>query len=522
MDDSDVTRMAAEIRRLNRELEDSRQRFDWVTDTIEDVYYLIDPDTGQMSYVSPAYEVVWGRSRESVYSNAASALDAVHEDDRQRISDQIPIQDSRSRFDLEYRIRRPDGSIRWLHDRGFVVRDADGAVVHYLGVASDITDRKAAEAARFELGQMDALKRVTSAYSHDLSNILSSILVLTTNLMDERPDSASETRPLRKIAEAVERGMEVLTSLQTVAHQRPDQPTECLVSSAMQGVDALLEGALGALCQLRIDIDAEAGAAVLRIDQSTFTRSLLNLAVNARQAMPRGGSFTLRGRVIDLAGGGAADAPSGLPPGQYLSLEAIDTGTGMSAETRAQAFDTFFSTRAPEGGTGLGLSVVHAFARGAGGAAEIRSTPGQGSTIRLLLPTVRHETAGAGPSAEPATHRVLLVDDEAFILEGLKDFLQRRGFEVDCAADGAEALETFRSRPFDIVVTDLRMPGMWGDELARTITDLSPSTPVLIMSGLTASDETADIGRHMISKKNAMTTLAPAINAALAARARQS
>lgn len=500
------------VAELAQKLDVAEQRLTWITEAIDDMFYLIDPETGQMSYVSPAYEVIWGRTRESLYADASSALQAVLEEDRPRIAGQLPIQDSRSKFDVEYRIRRPDGSIRWLHDRGYVVHGGTDEIDHYVGVVSDITARRALQDARVQIERLETVARLTAELSHDFNNVLGAIRVIASNLSFAADHAPAVVRDVGKILSAADRGSEIIRHLLAVSRQDELTPETCDLASVWPELLGLLDGALGP--RIQRDSRLEAASAPLHIDRNAFVRSLLNIAVNARHAMPDGGCFTLTARRVVRRGDTPTDAAFGLQPGEYVCIEATDTGVGMDAETLARAFDAFFTTRRDDGGTGMGLAIVYAFARSSGGAVELESRLSEGTTVRLWLPVQGVSAAsGADPaSAADVRPMILLVDDEPLVLEGLEAFLTLRKFDVVTATTPSEALHAIGERRFDAVVTDFRLPEMNGVELATRLTAALPDLPVILISGYTG-DVLECSGRwETIPKANVVSGLVPALH----------
>jgi len=322
--------------------------------------------------------------------------------------------------------------------------------------------------------------------------------------------------------DAARKGSDLTRQLLAFARKQDLEPQEVKVNDLVSGMQALISRTLGENVELKVDVTA--GSPKVVIDPSQFESSILNLAINARDAMPDGGSL-----VIATANRSAtlADAGTGLTPGDYVQLVVADTGVGMDADTLSRAFDPFFTTKKQGAGTGLGLSMIYGFAKESGGSVEIDSRPGRGTTVRLHLPRAagQPETAPPPPPSkrEPGTASILVVEDDEQVRRTVVRTLVQLGYAVSEAPDGPSALRLIESgATVDLLFTDIVMPnGMLGPRLARHALALRPGLRVLFTSGNPAM---ADASLHelrrmgaFLSKPWSVSDLAAAIEDALAA-----
>jgi PAS domain S-box-containing protein len=377
---------------------------------------------------------------------------------------------------FENRCRRADGAWVWLC--WDVVRS--GGFIFCIG--RDVTEERARAQYAERAQRLDALGKLTGGVAHDFNNLLTTILGAL-DLMQRRPDDREMRERLTTAAlAAVRRGERLIKQLLSFARREPSGRGASDIRRLLEDLKPLLESALREDVTLRYELDPEvAGCA---IDAAQFEAAMLNLVVNARDAMPDPGVVTIRTR---RAGQGELDR-CGLA-GDFVVLEALDTGEGMSAEVQAHAFEPFFTTKEIGKGSGLGLAQVYGAARQAGGVAVVESEPGAGAVIRMYLKTAKLESDARAPAGrgEGAADRILLVEDDVLVGVVTESILEEDGFEVRRAADGVEALAALRDGQFGILITDVRMPGsMNGVQLARAATQRQPDLKVLLCSGWTA------------------------------------
>jgi signal transduction histidine kinase len=347
----------------------------------------------------------------------------------------------------------------------------------------EAAERERAEEALLQAKKMEAVGQLTGGIAHDFNNLLQAMQ----GSFDLILRSAKDNPRIAKLAEvgrqAGERGRKLTSQLLAFsrASQLQLQPVEA--GEVVRDMSSMLANAVGPMVELKCDLGA-AGIPVL-VDRTQLEMAILNLAVNARDAMPEGGTITITAGPVEMF-----DDPD-LEDDLYVALSVADTGAGMPPDVISRAFEPFFTTKGVGQGTGLGLAQVYAMARQSGGVARITSTPGQGSTVTLYLRRAQLAASAGSRSAEPAaptlkaaaSRRVLVVDDDEEVRSFLKEALLDLGHEVTDAASGAEALTLLKESRPDVMLADFAMPGMNGAELAAAARELWPGLPVVFASG---------------------------------------
>jgi PAS domain S-box-containing protein len=382
--------------------------------------------------------------------------------------------------EVEYRMRRRDGTPVDVLLRARAERDATGAFLRSYAVILDITALNRAEARLREAQKLEALGRMAGGIAHDFNNILQ-VVAGALRLMENQPEDAARVRRYTRAAlEAAERGAGVTRRMLAFARRDQLQSGPVAPAAVLEGLASLLHGPLGP--DIRLEVEVPPGLPPLQADRTQLDLVLFNLALNARDAMPQGGLLRLEAAAEKVGAGGAL----GLAPGRYLRISLSDTGEGMDAATLARATEPFFTTKEVGKGTGLGLAMAHGFAAQSGGALAIESTLGEGTTVTLWLPEA---AATAEPSLPPppATRRplrVLMVEDEAPLRGLMAAALREEGLAVTEAASAAAALALLElGGQFDLVLTDHAMPAMTGDLLAAEIARRWPGLSVVILTG---------------------------------------
>ena len=409
-------------------------------------------------------------------------------------------------FDVQARFSRADGEARWARLISAPREAPDGGLV-WDGIMIDVTDQKQAEEVLLTMNEtlerrvaeraeelaraeealrqsqkMEAMGQLTGGVAHDFNNLLTPIIGSLDLLSRQRTGGAREQRLVEGALQSAERAKTLVQRLLAFARRQPLQPGAVDVAELIAGMVGLIDSTTGP--EIRIETRLAPGLAFAHADSHQLEMAILNLAVNARDAMPQGGTITVSADLETVGRGHA----SGAPPGRYVRLAVADTGTGMDPETLARAVEPFFSTKGVGRGTGLGLSMVHGLAAQLGGGLTLESAPGRGTTAFLWLPVSDAVPPAAEPrSAEPRREtragHVLLVDDEPLVRASTADMLAELGYAVEEAESGAEALDRIAKRTPDIVVTDHLMPGLSGTELAAALRLTRPGLPVLIVSG---------------------------------------
>jgi two-component system, cell cycle sensor histidine kinase and response regulator CckA len=398
---------------------------------------------------------------------------------------------------FETKRRRKDGSLIDVSVCISPVRDSSGAVVEASTVARDVTDRNRIDAERLELvrklhqsERLDTLGRLAAGIAHDFNNLLSAIMNYAGFVADGTAGLPEVRHDAEQIQAAARRAAELTRQLLIFARQEETQPEMLDLSAIITGLRDLVCTSIGAGIELRVAPAADLGTVMA--DRGQMERVVLNLAVNARDAMPKGGTLTIATGVTELGGEYARLYP-GARPGRYAELTVSDTGTGIPADVAARMFEPFYTTKRAGEGTGLGLSTVYGIVTRAGGTIGVDSAEGAGTTFRVYLPCTGAPGAPAPAApqhAAPGSGRqggtILIVDDEPAMLEVASRILRKDGYATLEAGTCEEALALASSADFQLLLTDSVMPGMSGPTLAEHIAGLRPGLPVLHMSGNSA------------------------------------
>ncbi|WP_342709191.1 ATP-binding protein [Bradyrhizobium sp. B124] len=475
---------------------------------------------------SPTCKTFFGRKPRGPFTYQ-DLLEAVHPDDRARRSE-IVEQTLRTGADyrIEYRNIWPDGTQHWVDVRARAVRRPDGSIRSLVGVCSDITARKTAEIEREALltqlaaertalaeltatleqrveqrtadlmkevaareraqeqlrhaQKMEAIGQLTGGVAHDFNNLLMAVMGNLDLLRKRMPEDPRLRRLVDGALQGAERGASLTQRLLAFARQQDLRAVPVDLGALVRDMSELLERSLGPRITLRLDIPDGLPAAC--VDTNQLELAVLNLAINARDAMPDGGVIEIR-----LAAWQAKNDPA-LQPGSYLKLSVVDSGTGMSPDVLKRAIEPFFSSKPVGKGTGLGLSMVHGLAVQLGGTLQLSSAVGKGTTAVLVLPVAT--TAPAVESPAPAAQKIkrsaviLLVDDDPLIAMSTMEMLEDLGHRVIGASSGPHALDILRSdQEIDLMMTDHVMPGMTGLELAAASREVRPHLVVLLATG---------------------------------------
>jgi len=457
-----------------------------LAENIREVFWLTDAAKHEALYVSPAYDATFGRSSALLRDDPDDWLTAVHPDDRERVRDAVHTKQRSGLFDETYRVVWPDGAVRWIHDRAFPIRDAAGRVVRIAGVAEDVTERLRLEEQVRHTQKMESIGLLAGGVAHDFNNMATVILACTELLRVELGAGRGSAGELvAEIQQAVARATSLTRQLLVFSRKEVSEPKVVDLNDAVVDTEKMLRRLLGEDVVLETALDHAISR--VRIDPGHLVQVLMNLAVNARDAMPRGGRLTIATREVDLDG----TARAGLAPGRYVRLEMTDTGCGMTAEVRSRVFEPFFTTKETGRGTGMGLAVAHGIVEQCRGHIAVDSEPGVGTTFEIFLPAIDAAATTTGDAAAVPDARgdetILLVEDE----EGLRKIearaLEAHGYTVLQASGGALGLELLRANAgrIHLLVTDVVMPGMDGRELAHAAGAVAPEVKVLYTSGYT-------------------------------------
>jgi two-component system cell cycle sensor histidine kinase/response regulator CckA len=436
-------------------------------------------------YAAPGIRGVYAVEPGEIVEDAAPVLARIHPEDQERVRASIEHSArALTAWHEEYRVRLPDGRERWVEGRSVPTHEADGGTLWH-GSVADVTARVELERQLQQSQKMEAIGVLAGGVAHDFNNLLTVISAATHLLRSTEPAPAQREELLGEIVQATDRATALTRQLLLFSRHEVVTPRVLSPNDVLRSTQRLLLRLIGEDVRLSCRLADDAGS--VRIDPGQLEQVVLNLAVNARDAMPRGGELRIETAAALLDGGRAV---AGLPPGRYVRLSVEDSGCGMSPEVRARVFEPFFTTKGVGKGTGLGLATVFGVVTGHGGAVEVASEPGRGSRFDVYLPAVdtaqRHATSAPSPVQAPVGgETVLLVEDDKAVRRVARLALAQRGYCVLESVSPEEALELVRrgEQPIDLLLTDVVMPGMSGPDLAREVVALRPDVGVLFMSG---------------------------------------
>lgn len=517
-----------------RALHDSEEKFQRIAANIDDVLYSVDAATREFIYVSPAFEQVSGYTLDDVRQMGGRRTFLSHVIQDGKFSQQEAFMDA-----LQCR-RAPNITDRWetwwrcksgamvcVEDHWIAVYDGERLVATE-GVLRNVTERKRLEAQVQQAQKMEAVGQLAGGVAHDFNNILQSILGFTEILLSDTPVENRHYDGLREIRKAAERAAGLTHQLLAFSRRQMIRPTVLDLNDIVVNMLKMLHRLLGEDVRLVTELGADLPS--VKADAGQIEQVIMNLAVNARDAMPHGGRITIVTASVTLTPADAYCMPEARA-GRFVLLTMEDTGTGIAPEVLPHIFEPFFTTKGPGRGTGLGLSVIYGIARQHNGWISVQSGVGRGSSFRLYLPVCEETAAAAVPPPRPAEapprghgERILLIEDEPEIRKLAERVLSDTGYEVVVAASAAEGCALFAkaSRPFDLVFSDVVLPDQNGITMVEQFLQEQPGLGVLMSSGY--SDERSrwqDIekkGFHFLQKPYPLTELAKAVQAALADR----
>jgi PAS domain S-box-containing protein len=472
-----------------QKLRESEEKFCQLADNITDVFWMTSPDLGKMHYVSAGYKVIWGRSLESLYADPHQWVNAIIPKERDRVLATFKtLMENESRVSMEYQISRPDGAIRWIHDRGFQVRDKTGRLIRLAGIASDITERRNLEAQFRQSQKLEAIGQLAGGVAHDFNNILaviqmqSELVKMSVGVTDEQTSLANE------IGGTVKRAAALTRQLLMFSRREVFQPRDLDLSQSVANTAKMLIRVLGENIQMQLKLASQ--PALINADESMMDQILLNLAVNARDAMPNGGQLIIETSRVDFDDvKGAQFTPA--RAGSFVCLSVNDSGCGIPPEVLPKIFEPFFTTKDVGKGTGLGLATVFGIVEQHNGWIDVLSKVDQGTTFRIYFPRLGKsaDTKSVPPSVTTrlsGTETILLVEDDPSVRVLVRRTISKLGYRIIEAPTGIRALEVWKESHADIrlLLTDMVMPDrMTGKDLAQRLLKENPKLKVIYMSG---------------------------------------
>ncbi|MBI1818964.1 MAG: response regulator [Nitrospirae bacterium] len=464
-------------------LRQSEERFRQLAEHIEEVFWMTDPEKSQMIYISPSYENIWGRTCESLYKNPISFLENIHPEDAPRVLSALKKQ-ATGKYEEVYRIIKPDGTIHWIRDRAFPIKNEGGEVYRIAGIAEDITEQRKMQEELLKTMKLESISLLAGGIAHDFNNILTAILG---NISLAKMDLASHNpayQRLIKTEQAANRAKDLASQLLTFS--KGGAPIKRVMS-----IVALLKDA-GHFALRGSNIRPEFYFAhhlwPAEIDEGQMTQVIHNLVINAQQAMPDGGVLLVTVKNLEIDAERAQKLM--VNPGNFISISFKDTGSGIPKDCINKIFDPFFTTK--EKGSGLGLFTTYSIIKKHDGAITVDSEEGVGTTFYVYLPAIpgKHETEETTDEGIMAgSGRILILDDEQMVREMAGALLQKLGYEVEYASSGEEAIEIYKKAkdvefPFKAVIMDLTLPGgISGKETIQKLMAYDPKAKAIVSSG---------------------------------------
>ena len=463
--------------------------------------------SGQWYYVSPQIETMFGYSAEEWLSNSKDWIRYIPIDDHPIVHAAEENSARGEPFQAEYRITRKDGNVIWVSDTAVVVRGSDSHPVME-GLIVDITDRKMLENQLLQARKMEAVGRLAGGVAHDFNNLLTIIKGYVEMAMQRCLDWPELHSDIRRIEDAADRAVTLVRQLLAFSRKQVLRPKILDLNAIVMNLDQLLRRLMGENIAMKTFVSKDVGA--IKADPGQIEQVIMNLVVNARDALPDGGRILIETSNVELDSAYARDHTV-VRPGPYVLLAVTDTGIGMTADTAAHIFEPFYTTKESGRGTGLGLSTVYGIVKQSGGYIWVYSELGKGTTFKVYLPRVKDAVQAPAAEMPASTARkghetILLVEDEPDVRELTQMVLTERGYRVIEALtpEDAERLAGNNGAEIHLLLTDVVMPGMSGRELAKRLTGRYPNLRVLYMSGYTynviAQDGTLEEGISFLQK----------------------
>ncbi len=481
--------------RTGDSLKKSQAHYRLLAENVIDVIWTMDMER-RFTYISPSVEPLTGFSPEEF---AAGSLQArftpasfkkamtVYRQGTslEKKMGKGSLQKNRS---LQLEIVRRDGTTVWTETRAVFIRDADGSLTGIIGVTRDISRRRQAETRLRQAQKLEAIGSLAGGIAHDFNNILSAIIGYSQLAMARLPKDSPAQADLAQVYKAGERARNLVMQILAFSRQKEQNAAPIQIGPIIKEVLKFLKSTLPTSIEIRQQIQPDSGT--IQADPTRIHQVLMNLCTNAAHAMDQsGGALTVKlsGITLDLD---TAETDPGLSPGKYLKLTVGDTGNGIAPDILPKIFDPYFTTKKPGEGTGLGLATVQGIIKSCSGGITVSSTPGQGTTFHIYFPVidapaemVTEITAPAAAARSDAC--ILFVDDEPAIADLGRQLLEHLGYTAEIRTDPLDALALITADPdrFDLVITDLTMPGMKGDRLAGELMKIRPDLPVILCSG---------------------------------------
>jgi two-component system cell cycle sensor histidine kinase/response regulator CckA len=476
-----------QIYRIRHQLIAREELFRLISENAADMIAVVDPD-GRRLYNSPAYARILGLSEGDLAGT--SFFDPVHPDDRS-VAEQAMKQAKGTSpgGTVQYRMRHKDGTWHVIESGASAILNLHGKVEKFVIVNRDVSEQRQLEEKFRQAQKMEAVGRLSGGVAHDFNNLLGVIIGYAEFLQENLDPENSLRSSVDEILKAGKRAASLTRQLLAFSRQQVLDPKVLDLNAVVSDMDKMLRRLIGEDIELSTVLGADLGR--LKADQGQLEQVLLNLVVNARDAMPQGGKLLIDAQNMEMDEAFVRRYPYPVQPGPYVCLTVTDSGIGMDAETKARAFEPFFTTKEKGKGTGLGLSTVYGVVKQSGGYIDIYSSPGAGTSFKIYLPRVQDAITAESPTGAATSftgnETILLAEDETSLRKLTRNTLELCGYKVLEAKDGVDALEVSGryNGPIDLLLTDMVMPGMGGRALAQELARRRPEVRLAYMSGYT-------------------------------------
>jgi signal transduction histidine kinase/DNA-binding response OmpR family regulator len=472
-------------------LEEQQARFQHLVEHIQEVFWIALPDHSKILYMSPRYEVVWGRNCANLVDHPHDLWDAVHPQDQEYVLTRV-AGGATAGFKAEFRIIRPNQAVRFLRIQTFPLRNSFGEVIRMAGVAEDMTEERRVQETLVkterqfrQASRMEAIGTLAGGIAHDFNNILTSILGYTELGLASVPKGSRTQRNLQEVMTAGHRAKHLVLQILAFSRQSGQGKKPTSIHTVIQEALELLRATIPTTIEIRHSLMTKASVLA---DSTQLHQVVINICTNAEYAMRETGDLL----EIILEDWDVTEenvrSVSGLQIGPHVRLTIQDNGAGMSSDVLERMFDPFFTTKPIGEGSGMGLAVVHGIVANHGGALMVESAVGKGTKVEVYLPTIQTPAwngSGDQDLIPVGKETILFVDDEETIVRLGKELLSPLGYTVEVYTSSQEALNAFRHNPqrFDLVITDQTMPGLTGEALSRELLRIRPELPIILCTG---------------------------------------
>lgn len=474
----------------------SQKMFQLLVETIDDVFWISKPGVSRIEYVSPGFERLWGIPPAALYASPKLYMDSIVPDDRDGYLACVTDHHDQGRpYEYTYRISTKEGGVRWIHERGYSVpHEADGQA-RMAGVCTDITEQKELQEQIHQIEKIDAIGQLAGGVAHDFNNQLAGILgyadLLASSLEDTEHKSFAQN-----ICASAHRAADLTSQLLAFSRKGHIESKPVCLHQIVEETADLLQRSIDKRIVIHKHLDAE--LSTIYGDPSKIQNAILNLALNARDAMPEGGTLTFATEIIHMDDPSTLKNLGQMDAGDYITASVSDSGSGISDRDLARVFEPFFTTKEEGKGTGMGLASVQGTVAQHRGGITVESKPGRGSCFKLYLPltpfdleSVAATTPPPGRRPAPESLHILLVDDDCTLSKFLYEQLLQRGHSVSVAGNGQEAIETFEREwtTIDVVLMDIIMPRVDGLTALQAMKKIDPDARVVLCSGYSSKEQ---------------------------------